>query len=150
MADTRDFLLDTNVLVHYARGSEVAQTIENTYCFRKAPFKPLICSVTLGELRAFAYGRTWGPEKLEALAAIVRELVVVDIHAPEVIDAYARIAHLVVKSGKALSDNDKWIAACAHATGSTLVTADNDFTPLVPEFITRVLLDAKTGETIAP
>jgi len=40
-----------------------------------------------------------------------------------------------------MGKNDLWIAATAHVTGATLLTADADFDHLNGAFLNRVLID---------
>ena len=46
-----------------------------------------------------------------------------------------------------MAQNDLWIAATAAAPGAVLMTTDTDFDHLDPQFLTRVRIDAKTGDT---
>ncbi len=41
-----------------------------------------------------------------------------------------------------------WIAATAKTLGAGLLTTDNDFDHLHSKYLQRILIDAKTGETI--
>lgn len=53
------YLLDTGILIVYARGKEPAQEMEKRFHFSEASFKPIVCVVTLGEIRAFAEWNRW-------------------------------------------------------------------------------------------
>jgi predicted nucleic acid-binding protein len=45
-------------------------------------------------------------------------------------DAYAHIKRTREQQGRALDENDLWIAATASALGATLVTRDSDFSSI--------------------
>jgi tRNA(fMet)-specific endonuclease VapC len=40
-----------------------------------------------------------------------------------------------------MGKNDLWIAACAQAAGATLLTTDNDFSHLIPEYLDGEVID---------
>jgi tRNA(fMet)-specific endonuclease VapC len=75
------FLLDTNIVIHYARGQTVGQQIEKDYSLLSTPYRPLICVVTLGECYSFAKRRNWGQSKLDALKDVLSQFVTVDVNA---------------------------------------------------------------------
>lgn len=150
-----DFVLDTNIVLHYTRkNSPVAAQVEADYGIRAARFRPMICAVTLGEMRAFAQG--WPAERVESLEAILEELLVIDIHRDDVLSEYAKL-HKFSADGKELAEkgsrgrnishNDLWIAAAANAIGGTVLTTDPDL-PRLPSGSVRVIqVNAKTGVT---
>lgn len=133
-------LLDTSVLLHVIRGNEVARRIDAAWRLQTRPDRPLISIVTVGEARAFALRLGWGEEKLRRLEQLMQELVVVDIRNATVLDNYARFHTHLVRSGRTVGHNDIWIAATAAAASATLVTCDNDFDALHPDFIVRHLV----------
>ncbi len=130
-------MLDTGILVYLARGREAGHKIDDRYLLRKRAERPLICVVTVGEILALAHIWGWGSDKIEKLKALLRELVVVDIHNQKVLDKYGEIRVLSRKNGFSLGDNDAWIAAAAAATGAVLLTGDRDFDPLSDKIISR-------------
>jgi tRNA(fMet)-specific endonuclease VapC len=142
-----DFVLDTGVVLHYARSSPVADAVEKRYKLRAASFKPFVCVVTLGEIRAIARRHAWGKPKLQRLDDLLRELVALDISSDDVIDAYATIHAKALTCGWSIHQkkNDLWIAAVTHVTGATLLTTDGEFDPLDGSFLNRVLIDNRTG-----
>lgn len=146
----RDFLLDTNIVLHYARESDVYVAIESRFQLKASAFSPLVCVVTLGEIRAMAYRRKWGASRLQKLDEFLSHLVAISISAPAVIDAYARIQAAAMTGGWGIHNkkHDLWIAAVSHVLGATLLTTDGDFDPLHGVFIQRILFDAKTGAII--
>ena len=128
-------LLDTNVVVQLVRWNEIGQRIDRTFGLLAREEKPLISVVTVGECHALAAHRNWGSDKRNVLNALLHELVIVDIHNGKVLAAYAEIDAFLKKNGRAVGNNDVWIAACAHAAGAVLLTTDKDFEPLDPKFI---------------
>jgi predicted nucleic acid-binding protein len=141
MPDAPAYLLDTNVLIHYARASSVGQAIESRFGFQASSFKPLVCVVTMGEIMAFGRHKAWGPEKWKQLQRLTDNIVRVGIDSDAVLDAYAEIHKYKVDHGHALGDNDVWIAAATKATGAVLLTTDHDFDALCPHLIQRTYID---------
>ena len=77
----------------------------------------------------------WGEKRKTALENALEELVTLDLNDRTVIDAYVevdRVSQGVPGGARVLSDNDKWIAACAKAAGAVLLTTDKDFLHLNP------------------
>ncbi len=136
-ADRELLLLDTNIVIHLIRGNEVAQRIDGLFQLRHRPERPLISVVTVAEGLALALQFGWGERKASELEELFTELLIVDIHQEQTLRAYAEIADFARRNGRALSDNDIWIAATAVATGAHLITADRDFDPLDPKFLRR-------------
>ena len=85
------FLLDTSVIIHLVRGTEVCQRILRLYDLIHCQPRPLVSVVSLAEVRVLAEVNHWGERKRQALERTLQSLVVVDIHHPLVIDAYVRI-----------------------------------------------------------
>lgn len=63
MPNSPTYLLDTGILLHWVRGSDVAEVIEGQFQLRASNFRPLICEVTLGEIEAFARSEKCGEQK---------------------------------------------------------------------------------------
>lgn len=150
-----DFVLDTNIVLHYTRkNSPVAAQVEADYGIRAALFRPMICAVTLGEMRAFAQG--WPAKRVESLEAILEELLVIDIHRDDVLSEYAKL-HKFSADGKELAEkgergrnishNDLWIAAAANAIGATVLTTDLDLVRLPSGSVRVIQVNSKTGVT---
>ena len=142
------YLLDTGVLILYARGADAGEAIEARFQFKATPYRPLVCVVTLGEIWAFARWRQWGERQTQQLKTFLENVVPIDISHSSIIEAYAEIQNHARQKGRALSDNDVWNAAVAHVSGATLLTTDKDFDPLVDRFIERILIDPHTGQVI--
>jgi len=125
------YLLDTSVILHWVRDSRQAEVIEQQFQLSTSRFRPLICEVSLGEMRAFSRSVKWGAGKLERLARLEREFTTVDISDTRVLDAYADLSTLAKESGWPIwhAKNDLWVGAAAFATQSHLLTMDTDFLP---------------------
>lgn len=144
MPPGRLVLLDTNVVVHYVRGSEVSQRIEAEFNLLHRTERPLISVVSIGEMRALTRKFGWGQRNTATLEHLLRELVVVDISSREVLDAYGQISHWTESSGQRMGQqNDMWIAATAHATQAHLITTDQDFDVLDPEWVDRTYIEPR-------
>jgi tRNA(fMet)-specific endonuclease VapC len=144
-------LLDTNVLVHLVRGKAVGQQIDTDYALSLRPDRPLISFVSMGEAKALGLKLGWSKPKLDRLDQLLRQLVIVNINAGDILDRYAEIDHYsekVVRPARRMGKNDVWIGATAAATGAWLITTDNDFDHLTPRYIRRVKVDPHSGVTI--
>lgn len=137
-------VLDTVILVELARGKKAGSLIDAQYKLRTRSEKPLICVVTAGEILALARIWKWGQDKLSILDALLREIVVVDIHIQKVLERYSEIKAYAKESGLAIGDNDTWIAATTSVADAVLLTSDRDFNPLHGKFITREFVDPES------
>lgn len=143
------YLLDTNVLLHWLRGSKVCQTIDGQFQLTAYGFRPLICEVTLGEIEAFAMSSKWGDDRKRKLAEVKSMLVVVDLSDDRIMKAYAEFSTLAKEQGLAIfhDKNDLWIAAATKVTGATVLTTDGQaFLALRDgKHLDAVVLDPQTG-----
>jgi tRNA(fMet)-specific endonuclease VapC len=149
LADDRDFLLDTMVLVHLARAKEIGLTIAQNLNILGSDRRPLISRVTHGEAKALARGWGWGQDKQRQLEGLLRNFVTVELDRERVIDAYVEIYHFVtkeVKNAKPGGENDVWIAASAMASDSVLVTADDWFNHIAGIKISCIQVQPQTGQ----
>ena len=119
---TQLFLLDTSVIIHLVRGTEVCQRILRSYDLIHCQPRPLVCVVSLAEVRVLAAVNHWGERKRQALERTLQSLVVVDIHARQ---------HPM--GARHMGKNDLWIAACAAAADAFLLSTDDDFEHLIPD-----------------
>ncbi len=87
----------------------------------------------------------WGEPKKQALEALLRELVVVPIDRRPILENFGHFHSWTRSVGKALSDNDLWIAATSAAIDAHLVTTDKDFDVLHPELLRRTLFTEHPG-----
>ena len=141
MAAAQRFLLDTNILVLLVRAGPLGQYVDHTYQLTAQPFRPLISTVTVGEVLKLTKTFAWGASKIEALQSHLRQLTWVDISRHEILDAYADIAHWSESNGRAKPQNDYWIAATAKATAATILTTDKHFDDYDPRFLRRIWVD---------
>lgn len=127
MADHPLHLLDTNVLVALMRANELGRHIDETYKPRQTKFRPIISVVSVGEMLSLARQFGWGGKKTAEIVKLVENLVVEDIHTPEILAAYAEIDHASRNAGRKMGKNDVWIAATAKVAGAMLLTTDKEF-----------------------
>jgi tRNA(fMet)-specific endonuclease VapC len=124
-------LLDTNILLIYARAGEPSRQLEAQLGLQSGRVQGLISVICIGEVLAFAQKRNWGQASREAIMELLRaKLVPVDINRPEIFAAYADIDHYcekVMKPARRIGQNDLWLAATAHVLQCELVTTDRDF-----------------------
>ena len=150
-----DFVLDTNIVLHFTRKtSTVAAQVQADHGIRNTRLRPMICAVTLGEIRAFAQG--WPEERLKLLDEVLAGLLVIDINREDVVREYAGL-HKFSHDGKDLADlgsrgrnishNDLWIAAAALAVNATVLTTDKDLLRLPNGLVNVIQVNAKTGIT---
>lgn len=140
----RLFLLDTNVVVALVRGQGLGQYIDSKFGLSASNRNHMVSVVSHGEVRVLASRNGWGKEKLAALENALSSLVTIDIGIVDVIDAYVEIDLLSQKHPKGarnMGKNDIWIAACAKASGATLLTTDKDFDHLNPETLAVKFVD---------
>ena len=137
-----NYLLDTNIVLLMLRERNFESRIMQTYFQRQQTV--LLSVVSLGELRALGIRNSWGLNKYKLLANLVNKLLIIDIHAEDIIQRYAEIdAYSQGKLPNQISNftarnmgkNDLWIAATASVLGATLLTTDNDFLHLHPTFL---------------
>jgi tRNA(fMet)-specific endonuclease VapC len=138
------YLLDTNVVLMLVRGGPLGEFIDATFGLRTGKRRPVISVVTHGEVRVLASRNNWGTAKLTTLQDTLDALVTVDINVAEVIDAYVEIdiySQQHPDGARNMGKNDLWIAACAKASGATLLTIDKDFDHLDPGLLTVKYID---------
>ena len=141
---SRLLLLDTNVVIFLSRGGAIGRAIDARFQLRGRAERPLLSVITLGEALAFARFRNWGAPRIETLRGLLREFVVVDIARRAVLERYAEIDNFLKRNGRAVGDNDAWIAACASVADATLLTTDRDFDPLHGTYLDRVWIDPRS------
>ena len=147
------YLLDTNILIAYARGTDLFRKIEASYGLLAlaasvgippgTPARvPLVSLVSVGEILTFALYRGWGARRTAALGALLSSLAIVPVARYDLAERYAEIDAHCRRSGRPLgSKNDLWIAATASLTGATLLTTDKDFDALDGAFLNREWID---------
>lgn len=121
-----NYLLDTSAFSDLMR--EHARYVDRLA--KLAPDEHIaICTIVRGEI---AYGLARMPDgqrrrDLQAKAGQLLGAVPCEPVPPAAGDHYARVKLGREKAGLALDENDLWIAACALAYETTLVTRDTDF-----------------------
>lgn len=141
----RKFVLDTNILLHYVRQSQLYQEIEGTLNLLSKDAVPIIASVSLGEMEGFVQRQQWGQVKVTRLKKLVDKIAVIDIAAAddELMKDYATLWNYSKntlpedKLGRSIGigQNDVWIAALAKTAKAELVTTDGDFDHLNAKWI---------------
>src|SRR5947209_7484919 len=100
------YLLDTNIIVALMRMNLLGTYIEATYGLRASLSRSLISVVTAGEMLSLGRKFGWGKTKLDALEAMLHQLVWIDISDSQILDAYAELDHESFKAGKKMGKND--------------------------------------------
>jgi tRNA(fMet)-specific endonuclease VapC len=142
----RRYLLDTGVLVHYARQSLLYKEIEAKKKILSPDCIPLVSVVTHGEILSFGIQNNWGPAKLQSITSLLSKLIIIDINSGDgdLLKAYAEIdafskgklsSHPLGTSAINMGKNDLWIAATAKVANASLITIDSDFNHLDGKFI---------------
>lgn len=138
-------LLDTNILLIYAREGEPSRLLEAQLGLQAGRIQGLVSIVTVGEIYALALKRGWSRQRQDRLVELIRaKLVPIDINRPEILKAYSEIDHFsekVVKPARPMGQNDMWIAATASVLGCELVTTDKDFDHLHGQKLRRRWID---------
>lgn len=142
----RRYLLDTGILIHYARKSMLYQQIEDAENLTHQDCLPIISVVTYGEILSFATQNNWGQAKTQAIQTLLSKLVIIDINSVDQnllqaysdIDAYSKnkLPGNSLGTSVTMGKNDIWIAATAKVANATLLTVDGDFNHLNGKFIT--------------
>jgi tRNA(fMet)-specific endonuclease VapC len=128
-------ILDTTILVHWVRQDRTGQYLKNTYTLDERPERPLLSTISEGEIVGLAKYWGWGEAKLTVLGTLIHELIRFEVSLPEVIEAYSELYYEDRRTGRNTGENDLWIAASAKVTGAVLLTCDTDFLWLNPTFI---------------
>jgi len=143
----RYFLLDTNILLAYLRaGNRLFKAVSDENRLDEEDAFVMISVVNKGEVRSIALRNNWGEQRVQALEALLSQLVTVDANAANdlllnayaEIDAYSHKRHpqkSYAGPARTMAKNDVWIAATAYATNATLLTTDGDFDHLDGVFI---------------
>ncbi len=133
-----NYLIDTNILVHFVRKSPIYDKIDNRYDLFSPQNLTNISEVSIGEIQALAKRNRWGERKMERLELILDKALPVFISTEGIyeayadIDAYSQSNHPTLSlpqgmTARNMGKNDLWIAATAYVLRATLVTTDKDF-----------------------
>lgn len=140
------YLLDTNILVHIIRQSDVWEFIKKEYFPKGLKGQIVISAVTVGEIRSFAVKNGWGKIRTRRLLYLINNIKVERIVPPRIqdmyvnIDTYSQNRHKSLRLPKKygarnMGKNDIWIAATAAALELPLMSTDKDFEHLHDVFI---------------
>jgi len=75
-----NYLLDTNVLLHYLRATPLKEIIDARYQPFALENEAIICVVSIGELLSLSLRNHWGEKKIQTLTHLLSLFVVADIH----------------------------------------------------------------------
>ncbi len=141
------YLLDTNVVLLATRaGSKASAAIDAQFQLSSARFRPAICEVSVGELRAFARSNTWGEKRKVLLEQQINRSLVIPIASPGVHEKWAEMYSALRAAGQTVEQNDIWIAATASVAGLTVLTTDKDFRRIrATVAVSARILDIHTG-----
>lgn len=128
-------VLDTNILVHWVRQDRTGEFLKTQYALDQRAERPLFSTISEGEILGLARCWSWGEPKKNVLGELLTELVRFEASLPEVVSAYSDLYYEDQRQGKNTGENDLWIAACAKATNSVLMTCDRDFLWLSPALL---------------
>ena len=139
------YILDTNILLHYLRESDLSLLIDQQYNPLDSNIhEAILCVVSVGEIRAISKINQWGKKKLEKIELLCEELLITDINTEDLIERYAEIDAFsqgklkdrpLSISARNMGKNDLWIAATASILNATLLTTDLDFNHLHNVFL---------------
>ena len=142
----KKFVLDTGIILHYVRQSDLSQKIESELNLLSQNVVPVVASVSIGEIKGFVQRGLWGEKKIKRLKSLISKIVVIDITAEDeqLMKSYATLWNYSKnnlpgdKLGKSIGigQNDVWIAALAKTANADLVTIDGDFEHLNNKWIT--------------
>lgn len=140
------YLLDTNLLVHYIRNSKIWQYVEDNYFPKGLTQCAFISEVSKGEILGFALVNGWEKAKTKQLAILLDTLEILHITDDEIKEKYAEIyaysqsRHPNLRpaqqfSARNMGKNDLWIAATASVEDLPLLSTDRDFEHLDGVFL---------------
>ena len=139
------YILDTNILLHYLRESDLSIMIDQQYNPLDSNIhEAILCVVSVGEIRAISKINQWRKKKLEKIELLCEELLITDINTEDLIERYAEIDAFsqgklkdrpLSISARNMGKNDLWIAATASILNATLLTTDLDFNHLHNVFL---------------
>ena len=110
-------ILDTNIVSYLMKGGQLAEMYEPLLQGQLLA----ITFVTVGELYFGAEKANWGEKRRKNLETTLRDFIIIP-YDNEVARCYGRLVAERRKSGRSISTNDAWIAACAVRYAMVLVT----------------------------
>ena len=130
-----NYLLDTNILVHFIRRDETSRRIDEEYSPFSSTNRVVVSIVSFGEIKSIARQNNWGAKKLQLLDNLLLTVLRADLTLDIVeryaeIDSFSQGLHTGMSSSftaRNMGKNDLWIAATTSILGATLLTTDADF-----------------------
>lgn len=120
MSRDGEFLLDTNIVsAFFQNDADISQRI-------RAASRVFLSSTVVGELILGALGSRNSIENLARVESLARSCVVLSCDESTAV-IYANFKFALRRSGRAIPDNDIWIAAVASQHGLCLATRDHHF-----------------------
>lgn len=140
-----DFVLDTNILVHFVRSDAHIRQLGEQYPLFAPENAAFISLVSVGEIRSLAFQFNWGKEKIQRMNHFLHTLNPFPVESEEIaaayadLDAFSQCVHPAYPppagmTARNMGKNDLWIAATAMLFSATLLTTDADFFHLSPQF----------------
>ena len=134
------------MLVHFVRSDVHIRQIDRQFSLFSEDNAAFISIVSVGEIRSLAFQFGWGTSKLTRMNHFLQALRPFPVESEEIAAAYADLdafsqgvhPRFSVPNGltaRNMGKNDLWIAATALLFNATLLTTDNDFEHLVPQFL---------------
>ena len=145
-----NYVLDTNIILLSMRSEEFKEYIYQNFLKNNMA---IICVVTEGEIYSLATRNGWRERKIKLLDELLENYIVADIHSKDVTKMYAQIDAFsqgrlkTMKSdfsARNMGKNDLWIAAISAVLNATLLTTDNDFEHLDPNFLKCIKIHPTT------
>jgi len=140
-----DFVLDTNILVHFVRSDEHIRQIDRQFSLFSGDNSAFISIVSVGEIRSLSFQFGWGENKLNRMNQFLHALRPFPVESEEIAAAYAeldafsqcchpRFPAPTGMTARNMGKNDLWIAATTMLFNATLLTTDTDFSHLALQF----------------
>ena len=142
------------MILAFCRDKEWNNAINDQFDLDNVSNHTFTSEICIAEIRTMANRRKWGTNRRKRLEAVLSNLPVVEVERTSLIDSYVAIRswteglnrgypdHIEpLKQARVMNDHDIWIAALAHVTKSTLITADSDFTHLDHVWINVAFID---------
>lgn len=140
-----DFILDTNILVHFVRSDIHIRQIDRQFSLFSSGNATFISIVSVGEIRSLAFQFDWGENKLNRMNQFLHALRPFPVEGDEMaatyadLDAFSQCCHphfppVTGMTARNMGKNDLWIAATTMLFKATLLTTDTDFSHLSPQF----------------
>lgn len=140
-----DFILDTNVLVHFVRSNDHIRTIEERFSIFSPENSVFVSIVSIGEIKSLAFQFQWGKPKIDRMNYLLHAFTPFPVDNDEIasayadLDAYSQGTHPLHAlpagmTARNMGKNDLWIASTAMLLSGTLLTTDADFAHLSPRF----------------